>query len=300
MPYIRSANQSRFDPLLKPGPETYSHGAERRSGYIPLAFQITSPYDNATSLLPHALISHVNPQSFAETFNKKVERIQTRGGFVEQHWGDDLGEISVDQSTGAFINLYTGLSSILRHRTIAWDRYQDLYDLFRNNGSVYDPHGNIVLQGHVLLMYDRGTYLGHFRTFSMEESEETPFAFKVSWTFKVVETLFQVPQNALQVPVRPAAFQAKNQLPTDAGSTNYQVTARTEAERKAGEKSERANQELLNRAQSIQAEAQSSTVQAAAQGAAQTFQSVSSFISGSTIPTKEPTPVGTPVKPVKR
>lgn len=218
MPYIRSANISNFEPLQKPGPQAnYKHGAEGRRGYIPLAFQVTSPYDKLTAMMPHALISHVNPSSFAETFNKKIERIQTRGGFVEQHWGDDLGEISVDQSTGAFINIVNGLTSVLRHRTIAWDRFRDLYDLYRNNGSVYDPFGNIVLQGYIMLMYDRGTYIGYFRSFSVEETDESPFAFKVSWAFKVVDTIYQIPQNADIYEPRPSAFQSKNQLKVQGG-----------------------------------------------------------------------------------
>lgn len=210
MAYIPSANQSNFAPINNPSPPNYVHGADTRNHYIPLAFQVTSPYDYHKALLPHALIMHVNPSSFAETFNKKLERIQTLGGFVEQHWGDDLSEISGDQSTGAFINLYTGLSSVLRQRTIAWDRYQDLYDLFRNNGSVYDPYGNIVLQGWILLMYDRGTFVGTFRSFSMEETDDSPFAFKLNWSFKVEKIIQQIPQNSIPLTPRSASFQSRN------------------------------------------------------------------------------------------
>ncbi len=210
MAYIPSANQSNFTPITTPGPANYVHGADTRQHYIPLAFQVTSPYDMHKALLPHALIMHVNPSSFAESFSKKLERIQTLGGFVEQHWGDDLSEISGDQSTGAFINLYTGLSSMLRQRTIAWDRYQDLYDLYRNNGSVYDPYGNIVLQGWILLIYDRGTFVGTFRSFSMEETDDSPFAFKLSWSFKVEKILQQIPQNSNPLTPRTVNFQSKN------------------------------------------------------------------------------------------
>jgi hypothetical protein len=93
MPYIKSANQANFSRLDKPGPAIYEHGADTRRHYVPMSFQVTSPYDWQTALLPHALILHVNPMSISENFNKKIERIQTRGGFVEQHWGDDLSEI---------------------------------------------------------------------------------------------------------------------------------------------------------------------------------------------------------------
>jgi len=172
----------------------YSHPVDRRSVHgIPVAFQVTSPFSKTRVLMPHSLVMHVNPNTFDESFNQKVERFQTRGGFVEQHWGQDLEEISAEASTGAFMHIETGLSSILRHRTIAWDRYRDLHDLFHNNGSVYDPFGNIVLQGHIMLMYDRGTYLGTFRTFEVEETADAPFVFKLNWSFKVEHTLMSLP-----------------------------------------------------------------------------------------------------------
>jgi hypothetical protein len=175
-----------------------------------LAFQVTSPFDETKALMPHALLAHVNPSNFAETHTKRVERIQTRGGFVEQHWGDELSEISVDQSTGAFINMYTGLSSLLRQRTIAWDRYRDLYELFHNNGLVYDPFGNVVLQGWIMLMYDRGTYI---RSFSVEETENSPFTFKMSWTFKVEKTIQKIPVASNSPMRRTTALQTRSELP---------------------------------------------------------------------------------------
>ena len=189
---IKSPNPDQ-EPLWAPGPFSYKTGTELRRGPIPMVFQITSPFDPMVALLPHSLVLHVNPSSFAETHTKKIERIQTRGGFVEQHWQDELSEISADASTGAFVNLYTGVTSVLRQRTIAWDRFRDLYDIFHNNGSVYDPYGNIVLQGNVMILFDRGTYIGYFRTFSYEETEDSPFTFKLSWSFKVQQILVQIP-----------------------------------------------------------------------------------------------------------
>ena len=193
MPYIRSSTVDNLDRLNGPSASTrYVHPAEVRRGAIPMAFQVTSPFDNKLALLPHALVLHVNPTSFSEQHTKKVERIQTRGGFVEQHWGDELSEISCDGGTGAFVNLYTGTSSLVRQKTIAWDRYRDLYDLYRNNGSIYDPFGNIVLQGKIQLLFDRGAYIGTFRSFDAEETADSPFMFKISWTFKVEVVLARV------------------------------------------------------------------------------------------------------------
>lgn len=186
---IHSANPD-FQNVPTPGTETgYRHPLDTKVKGIPMAFQVTSPFDQRKVLMPHSLVMHVNPANFNESYNKRIERIQTRGGWVEQHWGDQLVEISADGSTGAFMNVFTGLSSILRQRTIAWDRYRDLHDLYLNNASVHDPFGNVVLQGHIMLMYDRGTYLGTFRSFEVEETDDSPFAFKLNWSFKVEHTI---------------------------------------------------------------------------------------------------------------
>lgn len=190
MPRIPSPNDQVFTASPPTSETGYTHPAEtRKPGGIPMAFQVTSPFDNRRVLMPHALVLHVNPQTFEETYNQKIERFQTRGGFVEQHWGHDLTELNASGSTGAFMNIYTGLASVVRQRTIAWDRYRDLFDLYLNNGALHDPFGNIVLSGHIMLIYDRGTYIGTFRTFEVEETDDSPFAFHLSWTFKVEETI---------------------------------------------------------------------------------------------------------------
>jgi hypothetical protein len=216
MPRIPSPNPDFSEVLNVPSNEIpYEHpAAGRRNKPIAMAFQVTSPFSRTRVLLPHTLVLHVNPQSLSEGYVQKVERIQTRGGWVEQHWGQDLIEITADGSTGAFMHIQTGLSSVLRQRTIAWDRYRDLHDLYLNNGSLYDPFGNIVLQGHIMLMYDRGTYLGHFRSFEVEETDDSPFAFRLNWSFKVEHTIMSVPFtfkdafNASSAPI--PAFQAQN------------------------------------------------------------------------------------------
>ncbi len=210
MARIPSANPD-FAEVQVPGRDpNYIHPADRRRGPIPMAFQVTSPFNKYRVLLPHTLVLHVNPANFQESHNQKVERIQTRGGFVEQHWPPDLTEISADGSTGAFMNIMTGLTSVLRQRTIAWDRYRDLQDLYLNNGSIRDPFGAIVLQGQIMLMYDRGTYLGTFRTFEVEESDDAPFTFTLNWTFKVEQTLLAVAANPLQFGGDIPEFQTRN------------------------------------------------------------------------------------------
>lgn len=222
MPRIPSPNPD-FQEIQVPSENlSYPHPANTKKGSIPMAFQITSPFNSRLVLLPHALVLHVNPMSLQETSNQKKSVIQTRGGFVEQHWGHEMVELSADQSTGAFMNIRTGLTSVLRRKTIAWDRYRDLHDLFRNNGSLHDPYGNIVLQGDVMLMYDKGIYLGYFKSFDWEDTAESPFAFKVSWTFKVRQALLSIDPNFAnreQFFPQPT-FQNQNTVPVYSGPPN--------------------------------------------------------------------------------
>lgn len=225
MAYIPSHTAPNLPQLESPSvSQSYPHPAESRRGMMPMAFQVTSPFDYRRSLMPHALVMHVNPSSFSEQHTKKIERVQTRGGWVEQHWGDELTDISASGSTGAFINLYSGLSSVVRQKTIAWDRYRDLYDLYRNNGSVYDPFGNIVLQGRIMLLYDRGTYYGTFRTFEVEETADSPFMFNISWTFKVELVLARIPN---QVPYSRQPGLRRGLTPTNAPAPEFQNDNRT-------------------------------------------------------------------------
>lgn len=215
--------------------------ATHRNHPIPMAFQITSPFNRFKVLMPHALVMHVNPNNIQETHTQKVERFQTRGGWQEQHWGQELSEVAAEGSTGAFMNIYTGLCSVIRQRTIAWDRYRDLHDLYMNNGSVYDPFGNIVLQGHVLLLYDRGVYIGTFRSFEMEETADSPFAFNLNWNFKIEHTIstihFSVSDAMVQAQGWQGAlaptFQSQN-LPTNKDAINPDPpTSTEEADQKA-------------------------------------------------------------------
>lgn len=214
MPRIPSPNEQVFGTTVPSTETNYVHPADRRSpGGIAMAFQVTSPFDKKRVLLPHALVLHVNPQNLQESDRQKVERIQTRGGWVEQHWKHDLVELTADGSTGTFMNIYTGTASVLRQRTIAWDRYRDLHDLYLNNGSLHDPFGNIVLQGQIMLMYDRGSYLGTFRNFEVEETDESPFAFKLNWMFKIELMLTQ--WTGVGSIGRAPGFQRQNRVSSD-------------------------------------------------------------------------------------
>ena len=159
----------------------------------PVIFDILGP-DYERSILPDGwrLVLYTNPQSMQLNYAKRIARIQTKGGFVEQHWGDDAQSISFAAVSGGFMRLYSGLSNTTnpaaggtRRETLAYDRYLDFLALFHNNGSVYDSSGQIIWQGIIKIIFDGGIYYGWFADFSVDETSDKPFMFTMTCTFTV-------------------------------------------------------------------------------------------------------------------
>jgi hypothetical protein len=177
----------------------------------PMLFQVVDPVNRP--LWNYLLALHTNPNSFSEKMAKSKSVVMTYGGFVEFIWPDELDSISGSHSTGAFIGPFTGLTSGSegrpmtndrsglaikaaehgRHGTIAWERQEDLLEVFRHNGNIFNGRGQPAVRGRVMCIYDRGVYLGHFTTFHVKESEEKPFSFELDWEFKAEQTLYNFP-----------------------------------------------------------------------------------------------------------
>jgi len=162
-------------------------------GKRPVIFDVLGP-DYETSLLPDELkmVLHVNPKTMKISSTRSVSRMQTRGGWVEQHWGDDTDEISFEFATGGFMRLYSGLSNTTstryggsRRETIAYDKYLDLLGLFKSNATVYDLRGEAAFQGILKCSFDGGIFLGWFNSFSVTETAEQPYQFALSADFTV-------------------------------------------------------------------------------------------------------------------
>jgi len=202
-------------------PNTPNPTADQANAYFtsrgrPILFQVTDPVNQP--IWPYLLAMHVNPRTFNESFQKSKNVVMTYGGFVEFVWPDELDIVSANASTGAFIGPYTGLTSgsdgagqgafggkdsrigaVGRHGTMAWERQEDLLDLFRNNGSIYNGAGQPVIRGRVMCIYDRGIYTGHFTTFSPREDDEHAFSFEIDWEFKVEHTIYLFPGSVNEV-----------------------------------------------------------------------------------------------------
>lgn len=176
-------------------------GAKNEKGQIPFVFDIIAP-DGVTSILPNnmKMVLDHNPESVDFSYEQTIERIQTKGGHVEQHWGEGLRSISFSMTTGGFKRLYSGLSNITgggidvggtRRESINYDKYLDMLALFHNNGQIYDSNGQIVFSGKIKVTYDGGIYLGWFGDFEVTESAEKPYQFDLSTSFTVEEEVLR-------------------------------------------------------------------------------------------------------------
>lgn len=180
--------------------------AQAKRGGRPFLFQVTDVMNQP--LYSYLLAAHVNPSDFNEGHTKSKNVVMTYGGFVEFNWPDELTTLSASSSTGAFIGPGTGLVSGSdgtggsfgrpslsaggpgRHATMAWERQEDLLELFHNNGVIFNGQGQPVLRGRVMVIYDRGIYFGHFTRFEVKETDEKAFTFDLSWDFAVEEVLY--------------------------------------------------------------------------------------------------------------
>ena len=176
-------------------------------GIRPVIFDLISP-DGQTSMLPDnlKLVLHVNPSSISISYTRQSEAIQTLGGFIEQHWGNQPTSIDIQGSTGGFMRTLTGITSVTglgpsnarlpnsiqgidlggsRRDTIAYDKFLDLLALFHNNGAIYAKNGQIAFQGYVKLSFDGSDYYGWFENFSVTESADKPYSFEYSTSFQV-------------------------------------------------------------------------------------------------------------------
>jgi hypothetical protein len=183
---------------------------DKSQGKRPLVFDIIGP-DGKTSMLgDYKLVAYVGPSSLSFSYQKKVSRTPTLGGWIEYYWGDEPYTITLDLDSGGFIRIGSGISYTTgvastknagtigidlggsRRETIAYDKYLDMLALFHNNGSIYDARGFIALQGRIQMRYDGGLWYGWFQSFSVSEDSQSPFHFKMNAVFQVEREVHSV------------------------------------------------------------------------------------------------------------
>ena len=77
-----------------------------------------------------------------------------------------------------------GLSAIYRSYSKPYFKFQDMLDVYRNNGNIYDDTGRVVQRGQVMMNFDGGTYFGFFESFNYTEDAEKPNKFSFDFIYK--------------------------------------------------------------------------------------------------------------------
>jgi len=192
---IYAANPTPTGPKLGnskvslPGDASSILGADSPANSVQAA---TSPLSK--QIIP-PLVLLVNPSDMTVTARKAVEPRLAKGGWVVEHWGEELDTLSVSGRTGAFVvgNLFesrSGLTRIYARNSAAYQNLMALYLIYKNNGYNYETHYDrrrINSVGTVNITYDWTTYKGSFRSFSITEDANSPFQFSYNFEFVVRE-----------------------------------------------------------------------------------------------------------------
>lgn len=139
----------------------------------------------AQSLNVPDLIMKINPSNLDESYTQLINRKRSLGGFIEEHWGEQLDSLSASGTTRSFFGP-NGLTNQNRRDTEGYKEFEQLVNIYRNNGSIYNERtGQIVAQGTIVMNYDDYIYQGYFETFSIKEVNNRPYNLDYDFTFKV-------------------------------------------------------------------------------------------------------------------
>jgi hypothetical protein len=136
------------------------------------------------------LMMSINPRNLNISYSQLINRKRTHGGFIEEHWGEQLDELSASGTTRQFYGA-TGLTNLNRRDSTGWMEYDKLLTYYRNNGSIYDDKtSKIVAQGTVVMNYDSAIFNGYFEKLSIVESADKPYCLDYDFSFKVTAEVF--------------------------------------------------------------------------------------------------------------
>jgi len=185
----------------------------------------------------------VNPNNMAIQYTG-IQSYQERGreGFIFQRWGEQQPNIKFSGKTGAFIAgesagssawngianasiqafkeegttlTPTGVQFASKRNSAAFQNFQALYQIYRNNGYIYDrvtgTEAHLAI-GAVAIDYDQWTYVGHIESFEYAYNAEQIHCLEWSMEF-VVGAMYD---NA-QAPYAVLPLTAPIPNPTDPG-----------------------------------------------------------------------------------
>lgn len=158
---------------------------------------------------PLAIFKRTHPQSLQISMTERIQRTQTMGGHVEEHWPADLDSLRAEALTGGFFVLDPSLvrnkknnfilESALESDGLAtsrrlqpYRRYtepslnaMDLEERYRTNGAKYNQDGQIYSYYPVEIRILNFVFLGYFTAFSVSHNVEQLNMYQIGFDFKI-------------------------------------------------------------------------------------------------------------------
>jgi len=135
----------------------------------------------------------INPESMNHGKTNTANFSYTRRGYVTQLWGPGQDTLTATGKTAMFLSPEEGLATIYAKKSFGFLNFMALFNAYRNNGyRLIDPSNPLideirvisVIQG-VEIYYDGQIYLGHFNTFTMDETADNPFILSYNFEFVI-------------------------------------------------------------------------------------------------------------------
>ncbi len=160
-----------------------------------------------------SLILNMSPNSLVVNSAKKVNRVQSFTRWVEEHWGDEIDQISFSGNTFAFITEDYGLAVVNRDTSSPYKELQHLVNIYLLNGAVYHKEedstqdrrmfwdytsagkasvtinrhpraGLISMRLYIKLSCDFAQFTGYFESFDVTEDALNPYRMAYTVSFK--------------------------------------------------------------------------------------------------------------------
>jgi hypothetical protein len=140
--------------------------------------------------IPPKLTMLINPANLDISYSQLINETRTMGGFVQEFWGEQLTSVSASGTTAMAYD-QNGLTRKNLKQSESYINFNNLVNFYKNNGKVYSTKGSnrIVSFGTVVLTYFGKEYEGHFESFNVDESADTPFSLAYSFDFKVTRII---------------------------------------------------------------------------------------------------------------
>jgi hypothetical protein len=168
----------------------------------------------------NSVMLNMSPESLVINTAKKINRVQTMTRWMEEHWGDEIDQVSFSGNTFAFIKFPGvgetdggGLCVESRSMTAPYQELQHLVNIYQTNGCVYqeeplsdketprtffnfaDPSrpfynrrhpraGFMKYRLYIRMRCDYAEFVGFFDSFDVVEDSNSPFKMSYNLSFK--------------------------------------------------------------------------------------------------------------------